>query len=210
MSKYYILKRYYPYLEDDDEEEIIYITDDYKDAVETAAHIHKTDMEILYEEHRDDDDYIEDYYSTVVIETATNEQRHKNYKPPKEDEVYYFKVLRAWIHVDLYGRYYSSIGESRYDYYLRTDENLDYVGIPEKIIPHIKPESRIVRIYRYSENSDMNISFMIINNNFDKLDDYDKHIQQLIQEATDLLNSGENMADIEQYIKDVFDNTTKE
>ena len=56
----------------------------------------------------------------------------------------------------------------------------------------------------------MNISFMIINNNFDKLDDYDKHIQQLIQEATDLLNSGENMADIEQYIKDVFDNTTKE
>ena len=48
MSKYYILKRYYPYLEDDDEEEIIYVTDDYKDAVETAAHIHKTDMEILY------------------------------------------------------------------------------------------------------------------------------------------------------------------
>ena len=36
------------------------------------------------------------------------------------------------------------------------------------------------------------------------------NIQQLIQEATDLLNSGENMADIEQYIKDVFDNTTKE
>ena len=210
MSKYYILKRYYPYLEDDDEEEIIYVTDDYKDAVETAAHIHKTDMEILYEEHRDDDDYIEDYYSTVVIETATNEQRHKNYKPPKEDEVYYFKALRAWIHADLYGRYYSSIGESRYDYYLRTDENLDYVGIPEKIIPHIKPESRIVRIYRYSENSDMNITFMIINNNFDKLDDYDKHIQQLIQEATDLLNSGENTADIEQYIKNVFDNTTKE
>ena len=165
MSKYYILKRYYPYLEDDDEEEIIYVTDDYKDAVETAAHIHKTDMEILYEEHRDDDDYIEDYYSTVVIETATNEQRHKNYKPPKEDEVYYFKVLRAWIHADLYGRYYSSIGESRYDYYLRTDENLDYVGIPEKIIPHIKPESRIVQTYRYSENSDMNITFMIINNN---------------------------------------------
>ena len=210
MSKYYILKRYYPYLEDDDEEEIIYVTDDYKDAVKTAAHIHKTDMEILYEEHRDDDDYIEDYYSTVVIETATNEQRHKNYKPPKEDEVYYFKVLRAWIHVDLYGRYYSSIGESRYDYYLRTDENLDYVGIPEKIIPHIKPESRIAQTYRYSENSDMSITFMIINNNFDKLDDYDKHIQQLIQEATDLLNSGENMADIEQYIKDVFDNTTKE
>ena len=210
MSKYYILKRYYPYLEDDDEEEIIYVTDNYKDAVETAAHIHKTDMEILYEEHRDDDDYIEDYYSTVVIETATNEQRHKNYKPPKEDEVYYFKVLRAWIHVDSYDRYYNSIGESRYDYYLRTDENLDYVGIPEKIIPHIKPESRIVQTYRYSGNSDMNISFMIINNNFDKLDDYDKHIQQLIQEATDLLNSGENMADIEQYIKDVFDNTTKE
>ena len=210
MSKYYILKRYYPYLEDDDEEEIIYVTDDYKDAVETAAHIHKTDMEILYEEHRDDDDYIEDYYSTVVIETATNEQRHKNYKPPKEDEVYYFKVLRAWIQADLYGRYYSAIGESRYDYYLRTDENLDYVGIPEKIIPHIKPESRIVQTYRYSENSDMNITFMIINNNFDKLDDYDKHIQQLIQEATDLLNSGENMADIEQYIKNVFDNTTKE
>lgn len=210
MSKYYILQRYYPYLEDDEEEEIIYVTDDYKDAVKTAAHIHKTDMEILYEEHRDDDDYIEDYYSTIVIGAATNEQRHKNHEPPKEDEVYYFKVVRAWIHVDAYDRYYNSIGKPTYDYYLRTDENLDYVGIPEKIIPYIKSGSRIVQIYRYSENSDMSITFMIINNDIDKLDDYDEHIQQLMQETTDLLNSGENMADIEQYIKDVFDNTTKE
>ena len=50
----------------------------------------------------------------------------------------------------------------------------------------------------------------VVGHLIDKLDDYDKHIQQLIQEATDLLNSGENMADMEQYIKDVFDNTTKE
>lgn len=32
MNKHYVLKRYYPNIEDDDNEEIIYITKNYKEA----------------------------------------------------------------------------------------------------------------------------------------------------------------------------------
>ena len=208
-DKSYILTRYYPNVEDDDNSNVIYVTDSYKDAVEKAAWIHKADMESWKEDedYDPDDDY---YYSTIVIETIENEQSYENYKAPKEDEVYYLKMIRAWISTDLYGRYNNSMGEPRYSYYLKADENLDYVELPDKIISQIKPGLRIAQIYRYSINSDMNINFIVINNDVNKLDDYDEHIQQLIQEATDLLNNGENMDDIEQYIKNVFDNTVKE
>ena len=36
MSKHYVLKRYYPNIEDDDNSNVIYVTDSYKDAVEKA------------------------------------------------------------------------------------------------------------------------------------------------------------------------------
>ena len=211
MSKHYVLKRYYPYVEDDDNNEIVYITNDYKDAVRTAAYIHKADVESWEEnEYYDpDDDY---YYSTIEIEAITNEQSYENYEAPKEDEVYYFKAIRSWIQTDSYSRYNNSIGKPRYSYYLKTDENLEYVGIPDKLIPQIRPGLRIAKIYRNSINSGMvmTINFTIINNDVNKLDDYDEYIQQLIEEVTDLLNSGENIIDIEQYIKEVFDNTIKE
>ena len=211
MSKHYVLKRYYPYVEDDDNEEIVYITKDYKDAVKTAAYIHKADVESWEEnEYYDpDDDY---YYSTIEIETITNEQGYKNYEAPKEDEVYYLKAIRSWIQTDLNGRYNNSIGNPRYSYYLKADENLEYVGIPDKLIPQVRPGLRIAKIYRNSINSGMamTINFIIINNDVNKLDDYDEYIKQLIEEATDLLNSGEDIVDIEQYIEEVFDNTVKE
>ena len=71
MSKHYVLKRYYPNIEDDDNEEIIYITKNYKEALEKAVWIHKADIEALYEEYEDEDDR-EYYYSTVEVETYGN------------------------------------------------------------------------------------------------------------------------------------------
>ena len=103
-EKSYILTRYYPNIEDDDNSNVIYVTDSYKDAVEKAAWIHKADMESWKEDedYDPDDDY---YYSTIVIETIENEQSYENYRAPKEDEGYYLKMIRAWISTDSYGRY---------------------------------------------------------------------------------------------------------
>ena len=75
-GKYYILRRYYPYVDGfDDNDEIVYITKDYEDALKTAAWIHKADLE----RNESDDDY-DDLYSVITIESFNNENIYKQYE----------------------------------------------------------------------------------------------------------------------------------
>ena len=99
MSKHYVLKRYYPNIEDDDNEEIIYITENYKEALEKAVWIHKADIEALYEEYEDEDDR-EYYYSTVLVERYGNTEISEELcSRPKEDEAIftYQNIPYQWI-----------------------------------------------------------------------------------------------------------------
>ena len=123
MSKYYVLKRYYPNIEDDDNEEIIYITKDYKEALEKAVWIHKADIEALYEEYEDEDDR-EYYYSTVEVETYGNtEISEEQCSLPKRDEVYYSKTTRINIRHDASGKVFKiTCNTITLDYYLKLDE----------------------------------------------------------------------------------------
>lgn len=210
-DKYYILKRYYPEIEDDDNEEIIYITDNYKEAVKTAAWIHKADLEELKAENDDEDDRYY-YYNTIIIEKCNNEKAYKEYcEQPNTNEVFYYKTIRVWLtYNEDTKRYFNTINDGEYDCYLTSEENTDYVGLPDDILSELRDGLRLVQIYRYPNSKDANMTFKIIKENVNNLDDYDEQIHQLIEEATEYLNDGENIIDIENYIFETFDNRTSE
>ena len=211
MSKHYVLKRYYPNIEDDDNEEIIYITKDYKEALEKAVWIHKADIEALYEEYEDEDDR-EYYYSTVEVETYGNtEISEEQCSKPEKDEVYYSKTTRINIRHDASEKVFEiTCNTITLDYYLKLDENMEYIdmGIPQKIIDNIRDDMRVAKVYCNRHSSGMNILFRVIKQDVDKLDDYDEQIKQLIEEVIEHLNDGESREDMEKYILEVFNNVS--
>lgn len=211
MSKHYVLKRYYPNIEDDDNEEIIYITKDYKEALEKAAWIHKADMEALYEEYEDESDRSY-YYSRVIIERYGNtEISEEQCNRPKGDEVFYSMTNRIYVGYDVSERIFKVTGciESL-DYYLKLDESMEDIDmcIPQKIIDNIRDDIRVAKVYCNRHSSGMNILFRVIKQDVDKLDDYDEQIKQLIEEVIEHLNDGETREDMENYILEVFNNVS--
>lgn len=211
MSKHYVLKRYYPNIEDDDNEEIIYITKDYKEALEKAAWIHKADIEALYEEYEDEDDR-EYYYSTVEVETYGNtEISEEQCSQPKRDEVYYSKTTRVNIGQDASERIFKIACRAiTLDYYLTTDDNMEYLDtcIPQKIIDNIRDDMRVAKVYCGRYSNGMNISFRVIKQDVNRLDDYNEQINQLVEEVIEHLNNGESREDMANYILEVFNNVS--
>ena len=211
MSKHYVLKRYYPNIEDDDNEEIIYITKDYKEALEKAVWIHKADIEALYEEYEDEDDR-EYYYSTVEVETYGNtEISEEQCSKPEKDEVYYSKTTRINIRYDASERIFKIACRAiTLDYYLTADDNMEYLDtcIPQKIIDNIRDDMRVAKVYCGRYSNGMNISFRVIKQDVNRLDDYDKQIKQLVEEVVEHLNNGESREDMENYILEVFNNVS--
>lgn len=211
MNKYYVLKRYYPNIEDDDNEEIIYITKNYKEALEKAVWIHKADIEALYEEYEDEDDR-EYYYSTVEVETYGNtEISEEQCTKPKRDEVYYSKTTRINIGHDASGKVFEIACRAiTLDYYLTADDNMEYLDtcIPQKIIDNIKDDMRVAKVYCGRYSNGMNISFRVIKQDVNRLDDYDEQINQLVEEVIEHLNDGESREDMENYILEVFNNVS--
>ena len=211
MSKHYVLKRYYPNIEDDDNEEIIYITKNYKEALEKAVWIHKADIEALYEEYEDEDDR-EYYYSTVEVETYGNtEISEEQCSQPKRDEVYYSKTTRVNIGQDASERIFKiACNTITLDYYLKLDENMEYIdmGIPQKIIDNIRDDMRVAKVYCGRYSNGMNISFRVIKQDVNRLDDYDEQIKQLVEEVVEHLNNGESREDMTNYILEIFNNVS--
>ena len=211
MSKHYVLKRYYPNIEDDDNEEIIYITKDYKEALEKAAWIHKADIEALYEEYEDEDDR-EYYYSTVEVETYGNtEISEEQCSQPKRDEVYYSKTTRVNIGQDANERTFKIACRAiTLDYYLTADDNMEYLDtyIPQKIIDNIRDDMRVAKVYCGRYSNGMNISFRVIKQDVNRLDDYDEQINQLVEEVVEHLNDGETREDMTNYILEIFNNVS--
>lgn len=211
MSKHYVLKRYYPNIEDDDNEEIIYITKNYKEALEKAAWIHKADIEALYEEYEDEDDR-EYYYSTVEVETYSNtEISEEQCTKPKRDEVYYSKTTRVNIRHDASGKVFEiTCNTIILDYYLKLDENMEYIdmGIPQKIIDNIRDDMRVAKVYCGRYSNGMDILFRVIKQDVNRLDDYDEQIEQLVEEVVEHLNNGESREDMEKYILEIFNNVS--
>lgn len=211
MNKHYVLKRYYPNIEDDDNEEIIYITENYKEALEKAVWIHKADIEALYEEYEDEDDR-EYYYSTVEVEIYGNtEISEEQYSKPKRDEVYYSKTTRVNIGHDASERIFKIACRTiTLDYYLKLDENMEYIDmcIPQEIIDNIRDDMRVAKVYCGRYSNGMNISFRVIKQDVNRLDDYDEQINQLVEEVIEHLNDGETKEDMENYILEVFNNVS--
>lgn len=211
MNKHYVLKRYYPNIEDDDNEEIIYITKNYKEALEKAAWIHKADIEALYEEYEDESDR-EYYYSTVEVETYSNtEISEEQCSQPKRDEVYYSKTTRINIRHDASGKVFEIICRAiTLDYYLTADDNMEYIDmcIPQKIIDNIRDDMRVAKVYCGRYSNGMDVSFRVIKQDVNRLDDYDEQINQLVEEVIEHLNDGESREDMEKYILEIFNNVS--
>ena len=211
MSKHYVLKRYYPNIEDDDNEEIIYITKNYKEALEKAVWIHKADIEALYEEYEDEDDR-EYYYSTVEVETYGNtEISEEQCSKPEKDETYYSKTTRINIRHDASGKAFEiTCNTITLDYYLKLDENMEYIdmGIPQKIIDNIRDDMRVAKVYCGRYSNGMDISFRVIKQDVNRLDDYDEQINQLVEEVVEHLNNGESREDMTNYILEIFNNVS--
>ncbi len=204
-DKYYILRRYYPYVDGfDDNNEIVYITKDYEDALKTAAWIHKADLE----RNESDDDY-DDLYSVITIESFNNENIYKQYDPPKEKDVLYSKTTAINISYDQLRKEYSyHLSSDRYDIFLAEDEEIvhaECTDINKKFIPMLKDDMRILQVYYYQRH--LATKFIVVKTNIDKLYDYDEQVRQLANEAIELLNNGESLKDMAKFLHEMLDNT---
>ncbi len=204
-DKYYILRRYYPYVDGfDDNNEIVYITKDCEDALKTAAWIHKADLE----RNESDDDY-DDLYSIINIESFDNENIYKQYDPPKEKDVLYSKTTAINISYDQLRKEYSyHLSSDRYDIFLAEDEEIvhaECTDINKKFIPMLKDDMRILQVYYYQRH--LATKFIVVKTNIDKLYDYDEQVRQLANEAIELLNNGESLKDMAKFLHEMLDNT---
>lgn len=203
-DKYYVLRRYYPYVEDDENDNIVYITDNYEDALKTAAWIHKADLE----RNESDDDY-DDLYSVITIESFNNENIYKQYDPPKEKDVLYCKVTNMNISYDQLRKEYSyHLSSDSHDIFLAGDEEIAYAEcthINKKFIPMLKDDMRILQVYYYQRH--LATKFIVTKTNINKLHDYDEQVKQLANEAIELLNNGESLKDVTKFLHEMLDNT---
>lgn len=204
-DKYYILRRYYPYVDGfDDNNEIVYITKDCKDALKTAAWIHKADLE-----RNESDDEYDDLYSIINIESFDNENIYKQYDPPKEKDVLYSKTTAINISYDqLRKEYCCNLSSDRYDIFLVEDEEIvhaECTDINKKFIPMLKDDMRILQTYYYQKH--LATKFIVVKTNIDKLYDYDEQVRQLANEAIELLNNGESLKDVAKFLHEMLDNT---
>lgn len=207
-GKYYILRRYYPYVDSfDDNDEIVYITKDYEDALKTAAWIHKADLE----RNEGDDDY-GDIYSVITIESFNNENIYKQYDPPKEKDVLYCKVTSMNISYDQLRKEYSyHLSSDSHEIFLAGDEEIAYAectNINKKFIPMLKDDMRILQVYYYQRH--LATKFIVVKSNVNKLYDYDEQVRQLANEAIELLNNGESLKDVAKFLHEMLDNTGSE
>ena len=204
-DKYYILRRYYPYVDGfDDNNEIVYITKDYEDALKTAAWIHKADLE----RNESDDDY-DDLYSIINIESFDNENIYKQYDPPKEKDVLYSKTTAINISYDQLRKEYSyHLSSDSHDIFLAGDEEIvhaECTNVNKKFIPMLKDDMRILQVYYYQRH--LATKFIVVKTNIDKLYDYDEQVRQLANEAIELLNNGESLKDMAKFLHEMLDNT---
>ena len=209
-SEYYILRRYYPYIDDfdfDDNEEIVYITKDYEDALKTAAWIHKADLERNRSDDEDDDD--DNTYSIITIESFNNENIYKQYNPPKEKDILYCKTIDMNISYDQLKKEYSyHLSSDSHDIFLAGDEEIAYAActnVKNKLIPILKDNMRILQVYYYQKH--LATKFIVVKTNINELHDYDEQMRQLADEAIELLNNGESLKDIAKFLHEMLDNT---
>lgn len=208
-SEYYILRRYYPYIDGfDDNEEIVYITKDYEDALKTAAWIHKADLERngSNDEEDEDDDGI---YSIITIESFNNENIYKQYNPPKEKDVLYCKTINMNISYDqLKKEHFYHLSSGSHDIFLAGDEEIVYANctnVNNKFIPMLKDNMRILQVHYYQRH--LATKFIVVKTNINELHDYDEQIRQLADEAIELLNNGEFLKDVTKFLYEMLDNT---
>lgn len=204
-DKYYILRRYYPYVDGfDDNNEIVYITKDCKDALKTAAWIHKADLE----RNESDDDY-DDLYSIINIESFDNENIYKQYDPPKEKDVLYSKTTAINISYDQSRKEYSyHLSSDSHDIFLAEDGEIAYANctnVNNEFIPMLKDDMRILQVYYYQRH--LATKFIVVKTNINELHDYDEQMKQLANEAIELLNNGESLKDIAKFLHEMLDNT---
>lgn len=200
--KHYVLKRYYPEIDDDndDNNEIVYITDSRNEALRVAAKIQKWDLSM-------DEEYNTEY-SIIYISEEDNEQLFEEIEPPKD--VIYTKLTRLY-----YRKYYGdkdidlSIVNSLYDYYLQEESNdeniLDHKFYPIYIIKHLKDGMRYVRISEYATSIVVNI--YIARDNVEKLDEYDESIKAIAEEVKDEMFNEDMIGELKEYLFNMIDNT---
>ena len=82
------------------------------------------------------------------------------------------------------------------------------MGIPQKIIDNIRDDMRVAKVYCGRYSNGMDISFRVIKQDVNRLDDYDEQIKQLVEEVVEHLNNGESREDMTNYILEVFNNVS--
>ena len=197
--KHYVLKRYYPEVEDNDNDEIVYITDSRDEALRVAAKIQKWDLS------REDTEY--DEYSLIYITEEDDEQLFEQIEPPKDE-----------LYIKLTGLYYRNyngdkdinldIVDTLYDYYLQEENNeiiLGYKNYPTNVIKYLKDGMRYVSISEYSTSVIVNI--YIARDSIEKLDEYDESIKAIAEEVKDEIFDEDMIEELKEYLFNMIDNT---
>lgn len=191
-------------VEDNDNDEIVYITDSRDEALKVAAKIEKWDLS------RTDTEYESDI-SIIYITEEENEKLFEQIEPPKD--VLYTKLTRLYYR-DYYGDkdIELSVEDCSYDYYLQEekDENLiiDYKNYPDYVIKHLKDGMRYVHIAEYSTSTVVNI--YIARDCIEKLDEYDESIKAIAEEVKDEIFDEDMRQELKEYLFNMIDNTGRE
>ena len=198
-------------VEDNDNDEIVYITDSRDEALRIAAKIEKWDLS------KTDTEYESDI-SIIYITEEEDEKLFEQIEPPKD--VLYTKLTR------LYYRKYNgdkdidfSIQDCSYDYYLQEEKNenlitydgnflLDYKNYPSYVIKHLKDGMRYVRTVEYSTSIVVNI--YIARDCIEKLDEYDESIKAIAEEVKDEIFDEDMRQELKEYLFNMIDNTGRE
>lgn len=196
-------------IEDNDNDEIVYITDSRDEALRVAAKIEKWDISRI--------EYESDI-SIVYITEEKDEKLFKQIEPPKD--VLYTKLTRLY-----YRKYYENkdidlnMEDCLYDYYLQEEKDknlviddgnliLDYKNYPSYVIKHLKDGMRYVHISEYSTSIVVNI--YIARDCVEKLDEYDESIKAIAEEVKDEIFNEDMRQELKEYLFNMIDNTGRE
>lgn len=200
----YLLKRAFPNLDHCDEDDVVYITDNYKEAVIMAAKLQKLDIlnapECFNPEHVDYDDIEQ---SEIYIEEI------KTVEPGTDhivlgDTVLFSCDLRIYFVKDKETGVYDFRCAKIYHYYLDLDPDVNY--IERELDDHATDGARSVVFSPYSHS----LNAYIYTKDINTIDESIKQIMELIEDACESLTAGEDPEEVKRYLFNMLDNTGKD
>ena len=199
----YLLKRAFPNLDHCDEDDVVYITDNYKEAVIMAAKIQKLDIlnapEYFNPEHVNYDDTEQ---SVIYIEEIMTANPNTD-NIVLDDAVLFSCNFRVFFLKDRKTGVFAFNYSDSYHYHLDFDSDVNY--IERELAAHAADGIRSMMFSPYSPAFNVYIYTKDINT----INETIEQIKELIGDACDSLTAGEDPEEVKRYLYNMLDNSGK-